>query len=435
MEKSFNKWLVISFMLGVCIFCFAYLTKLSKGGVSQLPAVAETEKSPITEEVVKPQPTPVNYNTLPKTAHTAEKNLIQNVGGADAELLQSVHTVNNQTYIFFDTSSNGHDVKSERACVAAATLDSNLTLTKVKAYCGTDVERFAGIKLTADGFILVTSAATYNCVYKLNFDLVVTEKLTLETSETVRLFYQNDRLYLMLQKADKLQIKVLSPSLEVLQTCSTALDNAKILEVFPSNDCLSIFVNGADYYGLLRYTDSGFISVNLINGCNLLAVQPYSADVNQCFVGLKKAQTVSIFTTDNLFNETASKDLGAAQFAALFPLGENFSVYLKTADNTARLAIYCKHLDNILSKSSSIVFDYIGYRDYSPTAVTFTAYCGNRMFLLSFDGIDFTTSAEYYASRGYSYVTHDGTLCFSSAASDAYSRNYGKTDVFLIKAA
>lgn len=63
------KWLTVTLMLAISVFCLLYLEKIQK---STAPAVAET-KTEHTAETDKPE-RPVFYNTLPKSAYSYNGN-------------------------------------------------------------------------------------------------------------------------------------------------------------------------------------------------------------------------------------------------------------------------------------------------------------------------------------------------------------------------
>lgn len=119
------KWLTVTLMLAISVFCLLYLEKIQK---STAPAVAET-KTEHTAETDKPE-RPVFYNTLPKSAYSYNGQQFQNIGGDDDDILKNVHTFGKTAYVFFDTSSNGYDVKTAAPSVACALVDENLTLKK-----------------------------------------------------------------------------------------------------------------------------------------------------------------------------------------------------------------------------------------------------------------------------------------------------------------
>lgn len=119
------KWLTVTLMLAISVFCLLYLEKIQK---STAPAVAET-KTEHTAETDKPE-RPVFYNTLPKSAYSYNGQQFQNIGGDDDDILKNVHTFGKTACVFFDTSSNGYDVKTAAPSVACALVDENLTLKK-----------------------------------------------------------------------------------------------------------------------------------------------------------------------------------------------------------------------------------------------------------------------------------------------------------------
>ena len=109
------KWLTVTLMLAISVFCLLYLEKIQK---STAPAVAEI-KTEHTAETDKPE-RPVFYNTLPKSAYSYNGQQFQNIGGDDDDILKNVHTFGKTAYVFFDTSSNGYDVKTAAPSVACA---------------------------------------------------------------------------------------------------------------------------------------------------------------------------------------------------------------------------------------------------------------------------------------------------------------------------
>ena len=89
------KWLTVTLMLAISVFCLLYLEKIQK---STAPAVAET-KTERTAETDKPE-RPVFYNTLPKSAYSYNGQQFQNIGGNDDDILKNVHTFGKTAYVF-----------------------------------------------------------------------------------------------------------------------------------------------------------------------------------------------------------------------------------------------------------------------------------------------------------------------------------------------
>ncbi len=434
MNNKLFKWLAVSLLLSVSVFCFIYLTRTAKLNGGQ--AAANEEYIPTEKEVITPviNEKPIFYSSLPREAAVINGYAVAHVGGSGKDTLKSVRSVGKNTVLFFDTESKGYDIKSEKASVAAAILDEKLTLLKTVTLTGQSAENFAAVKQTTDGFFIVTAAADYACVYRLDFNLITLGKLTLESSVGYSLYTTGDKLYLMAEKPDKLQIKVLTHNLEMLKTATAYIDGAHVRSVFPSADgALDIFADTADGYALLRYSeDGGFKSVNEVNDCKLLSVLPYSDDGALKFVGLRRSgENAAIFTANADFTILSERPTTYAGLAELFITDGNFSVY-GVNDGEATVTVFCKHLDRIIEKDAPL-FTGFSYRNYSDD-IKVVGYLDNELTYCSFDGLSFTVIDKYIGADGYCAPLYDGSFALTSAhKSGEYRDNFGNNDVFVLK--
>lgn len=118
------KWLTVTLMLAISVFCLLYLEK-SRNPPPQ-PSRKPNQKHGGNGQARTPR----------VLQHPSEKRVFvqrakfQNIGGDDDDILKNVHTFGKTAYVFFDTSSNGYDVKTDAPSVACALVDENLTLKK-----------------------------------------------------------------------------------------------------------------------------------------------------------------------------------------------------------------------------------------------------------------------------------------------------------------
>ena len=253
------KWLTVTLMLAISVFCLLYLEKIQK---STAPAVAET-KTEHTAETDKPE-RPVFYNTLPKSAYSYNGQKFQNIGGNDDDILKNVHTFGKTAYVFFDTSSNGYDVKTAAPSVACALVDENLTLKKTVTLSGDGAEYYLSSKITGDGFFVLTKSDSYVALYKMNFDLVVINRTAFEKEVDGTLHLQtNGRLLSITTSDSSLSVRVIGSDGVIEKSSSIYLSSPKIALCYEKDETLNMFVNleksfvevrYSDFYGCLLYT-------------------------------------------------------------------------------------------------------------------------------------------------------------------------------------
>lgn len=434
MNKKAYKWLAVTLLLSVSIFSFLYLTKIQTSDGGQAVAdvdVSEAEPAaPVQPEIPVKK---IFYNTLPRAAKNADGFTIQNVGGSGDDVLKSVHSVGGKTVLFFETNSNGYDVKSEKLSVSAAMLDKNLTLEKTATMNGSGDEKFAAVKQTAKGFTLVSSSADYAAVYTLDFNLVTTGRVTTEAADGFYLFYTAKALFLFCENKDCLQIKVLSDNLTSSKTATLFVKEAKIINVFQSGDALNVFAETADGYALLRYSeDGGFSSVNEISSYRLLSVLPYYTDNGTSFAGLRKnGDVVSLFTANADFGVVNEVKTDYSSEAELFCVDKNLCLYGEK-DGKGCVSVFCKHLDKIIG-TETVQCGKIVYRNYS-TSPFIVGYLRGTLTSYTFDGLYMTAGAVYNGCDGFCAPLYDGTFAFTSTyKGGAYGGNYGAYDVFVVK--
>lgn len=435
MNNKLYKWLAVTLLLSVSIFCFLYLTKTEKNKDGQASAiVGNTDNAEIIEIPKEPPVKPVFYNTLPRAAAETEGYMVQHIGGSGADTLKSVHTVDKNTVVFFDTASNGYDVKTEKPSVAAALLDEKLSLKKTVTLTGQSPEKFSAVKQTASGFFVVTCSEEYAAVYRLDFELLCVNKTVIEKANGFSLYSANDKIYLIAEKTDSLQIKVLTRELDIIKSATVYLDSARVKSVFPSGDTLNIFANTAGGYTLLRYTeDGGICSVTEVNDYTLLSVLPYSDEGILKFVGLRKSgESISIFCANADFGIINEKVTDYGDFADLFIANGNFSVY-GTKNKAASVSVYCKHLDKVLEKDAP-PYERFCYRNYNQDDITVAGFIDNTLSVCSFNGLDFVQIFQFNGANDYCTLLFDGTYAFSTAhKSGIFKNNYGNYDIYIIK--
>ena len=233
------KWLTVTLMLAISVFCLLYLEKIQK---STAPAVAET-KTEHTAETDKPE-RHVFYNTLPKNAYSYNGQQFQNIGGNDDDILKNVHTFGKTAYVFFDTSSNGYDVKTAAPSVACALVDENLTLKKTVTLSGDVAEYYLSSKITGDGFFVLTKSDSYVALYKMNFDLVVINRTAFEKEVDGTLHLQTNGKLLSITTSDSsLSVRVIGRDGVIEKSSSIYLSSPKIALCY---DCLLYTSDAAD---------------------------------------------------------------------------------------------------------------------------------------------------------------------------------------------
>ena len=113
MKNSTGKWLLVTFLIGLSVLCFALYDQYFSGDkptVPDNPAQAEPAEpkpdEPSPDDDNKPKTV---YNEFPRKASVYENMAAQNVGGLGKEQLFEVYAVANGYYLFFDSASDSYE--------------------------------------------------------------------------------------------------------------------------------------------------------------------------------------------------------------------------------------------------------------------------------------------------------------------------------------
>ena len=122
MKNSTGKWLLVTFLIGLSVLCFALYDQYFSGDkptVPDNPAQAEPAEpagpkpdEPATDDADKPKTV---YNEFPRKPSVYENMAAQNVGGLGKEQLFEVYDSSDGYYLFFDSASDSYDVNSDGA--------------------------------------------------------------------------------------------------------------------------------------------------------------------------------------------------------------------------------------------------------------------------------------------------------------------------------
>lgn len=431
------KWLTISLLLGISVFCYTVYAKITLPIAPNINA--NTGETPVIKPTPKPekpteQPTTV-YNSFPRKASVINGVTVQNIGGMGREILRAVHNLGNNSYVIFDTASNSYDIKSDFKTIAVALLDNELTIQKILVLPAAANETFGASKITSDGILITAHSADYTRLYKINYNLTVSNQIQLETSNNSYMYFTEGGTYLFMSQADKLTAKLITRNFEIAHTSSTALDNPEIIEIFPSEYGFNIYVNGDGYYGYASYnTSSGFKSNHLIYGYTVKQIFPTAEKGNLVFgVLLYGENEYKIVKMDKELNETASHNLGEAEICFMYPLGENFWVYIYKTE--AKTILFCTHLDKVFECPTELDITALKTFDCNYPTLQFFAFNRNHeLLILSTTGGEPKISASYQAEQSYVDIDSNGTIYFTSASKqDYFAKNYGNYDIYIIK--
>lgn len=417
------KWLTVTLMLSISVFCLLYLEKTQK-------STTPTDASAKNEIAVPDKPeTPVFYNELPRSAYTYNGEILQNVGGDGEDEIRNVHTFNKTNYVFCDTSSNGYDVKTTVPSVFCAALDDDLTLKKTLTFSSGKPEKYIASKISRDGFFVMTKSEAYVALYKMNFDLVVTQKVVFDGATDGALYFlSNGNILPITTNGKQLSVRVLNDDATVKKTSSLFFDNAEIVSAYEIDETLNLFLNTENGFARIGFSDAyGFVTSDEYPSKKLVDILPY----NGGFAGiyLENGQNV-VFTADVGLKFTNVKNIGSPEFARLFKSGKNL-VSVTTENEKSTLSLYCNHLDEVLSSSRGEILA-VPFFDESTSLIAL--HDGKRTNLYSFDALTFTLIASFPSSPDFLKVLQNGIVAFSTnEKDDAFNKNFGKSDVFLTK--
>lgn len=416
------KWLTVTLMLAISVFCLLYLEKIQK---STAPAVAET-KPKNTAETDKPE-RPVFYNTLPKNAYSYNGQQFQNIGGDDDDILKNVHTFGKTAYVFFDTSSNGYDVKTAAPSVACALVDENLTLKKTVTLSGDGAEYYLSSKITGDGFFVLTKSDSYVALYKMNFDLVVINRTVFEKEVDGTLHLQtNGRLLSITTSDSSLSVRVIGRDGVIEKSSSIYLSSPKIVLCYEKDETVNMFVNLEKSFVEVRYSDFyGFLSSDETVGKTIDEILPF----NGGFAGIYLENGEKfLFTADENAVVSFEKQLPPAGFTKILKNGENLML-VSSQNGKTTLSLFCTHLDEVITRTYDSETTLVPYFDESGRIALFD---GEHVTLYSYDAVSIEKIEKYPASAACVKVFESGIVAFSANKKDgAFNKNYGKSDVFI----
>ncbi|MEG1612715.1 MAG: hypothetical protein RR357_00940 [Clostridia bacterium] len=438
-KKSTFKWLAITLLLGICVFSYAMLTKIQNQqkippqSSSSVDAKDETPVKKPDENLPKP---PENiYNVLPRNANIINEMLVQNIGGADRETLRAVHNLGNYAYVIFDTVSNSFDIKSTKKSVAIAQLDGYLKLVSLLVLSGSTDETFSSSKVTSDGILIATSGEKYTKIYQISYALEAINQIQFESSNASYMYLDKLGTYLFMSQDKKLSAKLLSNTLDVKSTSSVELDNPKLLEVFPSANGFTLYVNGADYYGNLEFSNNGgFVSQNIHRDKQINSIYPCDNDGQLGFIALcNNKNSFSLLKLDKNLNIITSKSIGRFEVCFMYPVGENFFVY--TSGDSIKTMLFCKHLDKVMQTNEGIVISTISNFSNKDGYLTINAHTpDNELYILQTQGGKFEVMQKLSASASYTTIDASGALYFSSALKQGiFINNFGNYDIFIAR--
>lgn len=430
------KWLAISFLLGISIFCYTMYAKVTAPSISP-----NTNANSDTTQLMPNPKLPVEkpktiYNSLPRSSYRINGVTVQNIGGMGQDKLQAVHSLGNNTFVIFDTASDSYDIKSSKKTVAIALIDNSLTVHNILVIPTESDEFFGSSKVTSDGILLITHSTEYTKLYKVDFNLNMVNEIQLEASISSYMYFTEGGIYLFISHTDKLCTKYIKPNFEVSNTSSMTIENSEIVDIFPCADGFKIYINGDNYYGFVNYSySSGLKSNNLIYGYSVKQIFPTTEKGKLKFGALLYGENgYRIIKMDKEMDTVASYEIGDAESCFMFPLGENFWVY-KLDDTEAKTMLFCTHLDMVFETPTEheIISSKI-YKYNQPELRLFAFNKNHELLILSTTGSAPTLINSYQAEQSYAYIDSNGTIYFTSASKQNYfTKNYGDYDIFIIK--
>lgn len=417
------KWLTVTLMLSISVFCLLYLEKIQK---SPAPAVAETKNENTTKTDESEHS--IIYNTLPKNAYSYNGKTFINIGGDDDDILKNVHTFGKNYYLFFDTLSNGYDVKTAVPSVVCAIVDGNLTLKKTTTLSNGAAENYLSSKIVKDGFFVLTKSDSYAALYKINFDLVVLNKEVFDIGNDGILHLSESGKLLSITTSDSaLSVRVFDGDGVIEKSSSLYFSSPKIAFCYEKDETVNMFVNLENGFAHVRFSDFyGFLSSDETTGKNIAEILPY----NGGFAGIYLENGEKfLFTADENAVVSNKKQLSSDGFTKILKNGEN--IFLVSSQNEkTTLTLFCTHFDEVMKRTYDTAVSSVPYFDESGKIALFD---GEYVTLYSFDAINLEKIEKYPASFPYFKIIDNGTVAFSANKKDgAFNKNYGKSDVFIM---
>lgn len=441
MKNSTGKWLLVTFLIGLSVLCFALYDQYFSGDkptVPDNPAQAEPAEpagpkpdEPATDDADKPKTV---YNEFPRKPSVYENMAAQNVGGLGKEQLFEVYDSSDGYYLFFDSASDSYDVNSDGAKKSAvmAKVSSNLTLEYVSVIAKS--ESFLSVKITPDGFFVATSGDEFDRFYDVSFDGEVRSSVFSDKSKSVFTYLSDGEILCFLAQNDKLAVKVFSYSLDVLRTTSvTFLGAEKIFSVLPDKSSFNVVAASNDCFKVFDFNRTdGFVGEKLNVNARLCNFEPFVSDGKQCyFYQAETSDALLLCTLDGSFSVVKKNTLDKPEKAFSVPVENGFLVLTALGGETKWL-LFCEHLDFVVRADVDMTCDELCFHTKGIGGETLCFSSGDKLVYGTFSGGKLNVTHSFEGASG--GVSANGAYAFCGTAKNGFFQSsFGDSDVFVLR--
>ncbi len=438
--KTTLKWLCVTLLLGISIFCYSMLLHNNSADKNNIPndtpPSTETPSQPANPQGETKPVVPIIYNTLPRSSTVFSDCVVQNLGGSEREVLKAVHNVGDNSYVIFDSSSNSYDIKSKNKSVCVAVLNKALDVISLLVLPSDNDEYFLASKVLPNGIMIATASENSTTIFSVDFALNHKGKTTLAKATSAYMYFSADGAYVFLSHENSVSVKKISDKLAVENEAEYVIPNTKIVDVFPTFDGFHIIVNGDSFFSILNYKSDGIFSGDSKqNGYKLESIFPKIKDGNRAYVALlKKEKSYTLVEYDKNFSKNIESTVGEYDFCNLLPCGENWLIISSDKAQTY-IALFCKHLDKITQKENEKQIKAVSSHYEKSKNLTLCAHTtDNKMLILQYQNGELTVESEFSAIESYTQISASGTIFLTSAVKqDKFKNNYGNADIFAVK--
>lgn len=438
MKNSATKWLLVTFLIGLSVLSFALYNRYfsaDQPDVPQTPAQAEPElpapdkTSDSDEELPK-----IVYNQFPRKASVYENMAAQNIGGLKKETLFEVYNVSGYYYLFFDSTSDSYDVNSggaEKSAVMAK-VSASLTLESVSVLAKS--ESFSAVKITPDGFFVVTTGAEFCKLYNVSFDGKVQSSAFLEKSSDAYAYLSSGEVLCFLARPGKLEARIYSSSLDLLRTSSAAFEGATdVFSVFPAVSGFDVVAASESCFKVFNFNrNDGFVGEKLSVNARLCNFEPTVTDGKQTyFFHAETNDSLMLATLDDSFSVTRKTTLDKPEKAFSVPL-ENGILLLASSNEQTKWLLFCEHLDFVMRADVSTACDELYFHTKSQNGETLCFLSDQSLVYADFSDGKLNVLHSFEGAFGAVYSADAYAFC-GTAKNGFFQSSFGDADVFLLR--
>lgn len=438
MKNSSTKWLLVTFLIGISVLCFAlYEQYFTSDTPPDTPPAAAEPESPDPPQTEPEQPTVTRvYSEFPKKAEVYEGMVAQNVGGLGCERLFETYAVGDNYYVFFDSTSDSYDVNSDGATktVCMAKINSKLTLESVSVIATEQTVK--AVKITPTGFFVATAAEDFGKIYDVSFDGAVQNQAFTDLPTDAKMYLTNGEVLCFLTAKNKIECLVYSNSFDLLRSYSKSFSGAEsINSVLPSATGYTVAACSDSGFTLFNFDrNSGFNETLLSVNGTLCNFEPIIYNNSQCYLlACLSDDAFAVTLLDSNFDELYKTTLNRPEQATAIPVEDGFLLITTDGDQTKWL-LYCEHLDFVLNLNVNLNVSRLCFHQTLNDGERLCFESDGSLVYATFKNGNLAVEQAFEGASG--GIAIDGVLCFNANAKNGFfKKSFGDDDVYVLKPA